>query len=99
MKAMSHIAWPDHTLYPMRQAIEILEREREGVYLPNLYIARGTELYHNEVSCAEALYFDTVNLKSDGRVKINEKQKVGYKREYKCGPGYARTEGSRLEEP
>lgn len=56
-------------------------------------------MHHNEVSCAEALYFDTINLKSDGRVKIKEKQKVGYKREYKCGPGYARTEGSRLEEP
>lgn len=36
MKAMSHIVWLDHTLYPMRQAIEILEREREGIYLPNL---------------------------------------------------------------
>lgn len=57
------------------------------------------EFHHTGVNCAKAPYFDTVNLKSDGRAEINEKQNVGYERKQKCGPSYARTEGSRLEEP
>lgn len=57
------------------------------------------EFHHTGVNSAKAPYFDTVNLKSDGRAEINEKQKVGYERKQKCGPGCTRTERSRLEEP
>lgn len=57
------------------------------------------EFHHTGVNSAKALYFDTFNLKSDGRAEINEKQKVGYERKQKYGPGCARTERSRLEEP
>lgn len=38
------------------------------------------EFHHTGVNSAKAPYFDTVDLKSDGRAEINEKQKVGYER-------------------
>lgn len=92
-----HMAWPHFV--PYETAHQNLGEVEGGNLSPKFAGIKRNWVPPHWVQLCKAPYFDTINLKSDGGAETNEKQKVGYEREQKCGPGYARTEGSRLEEP
>lgn len=92
-----HMAWPHFVPYETGHR-NLGEVEGGNLSPKSVDIKRTWVPPHWGQLCKSTVFWHRQLEKWRG-AEINEKQKVGYEREQKCGPGYARTEGSRLEEP